>query len=161
MHPRSPAQDHDFSKDVLCTQQCHVPMHGTPHTWQVNEGKLTLGNKHTLVLWSQDSESPHPAQCTRLLRNPQAPAVRILCKLEVLALRGPPPASSKATHYLMDVPALAVRPWASDFTSLSLSALLCKMRLTIIPTSQGCSEDQRRQYTERAKHRAWHLPNPE
>lgn len=35
-------EEHNFSKDVLCTQQCHVPMHGPHNTLQVNEGMLTL-----------------------------------------------------------------------------------------------------------------------
>lgn len=66
---------------------------------------------------------------------------------------------TKAMHYLVDAHALAVWPWASYFTSLSLS--VCKMGFKTIPTSQSCCEDQMMQCTERAEHRAWHLPSLE
>ena len=36
------SKDHNFSKDILCVQQCSVFMHGTPSALHVREGMLTL-----------------------------------------------------------------------------------------------------------------------
>lgn len=93
------SQDHDSSKDVLRPQPCDVPVHGTPHAGQANEGRLTLAEQNTHlysgVRIPKDPPAPHTThtQHTRLLRHQQEPAVRPLRKQTVLALLGPPSAS--------------------------------------------------------------------
>ena len=50
------------------------------------------------------------------------------------------PGSPGAMHYLMDIHALAVLPWASHFTFLNLSICLCKTGFKTISISQSCCE---------------------
>lgn len=89
------SQDRDFSKDVLHPPAMRCPQPCTPHTGQANEGRLMrIEHTHTCTLESGLQKPPPCTQRTRPRRHLQEePAVRLLCKLTVLALLGPPPAS--------------------------------------------------------------------
>lgn len=65
VNARLMSRDHDSSKDVLCTQQCNVPTHGTPSALQVNEGMPTLGKQtYSCTL---ESRLKKPLPCISLL----------------------------------------------------------------------------------------------
>lgn len=59
---KADVKGHDFSKDVLCAQQCSVPVQGTPSALLVNEGMLTLVKQmYSCTLESGLKKNPYPA----------------------------------------------------------------------------------------------------
>lgn len=148
-------KDHNFSKDILCVQQCSVSMHGTLSALHVREGMLTLVKQTFSCPLEWGLKKSLPGMMCKAAGKP----ARRACYQNTLQTESP--GSPGAMHYLMDIHALAVLPWASHFTSLNLSVCLHKTGFKTIPISQSCCEDQMRQHIERAEHRAWRLPSLE
>lgn len=69
MNARLMSKDHDLSKDVLGTQQCNVPLHGTPSALQINQGMLILVRTNA-QLYSGVKTQKHPSMTRKAAKKP-------------------------------------------------------------------------------------------